>query len=189
MDCRRIRPLLDRVVEGEGDPVEAMRVAQHLGRCTACRILQARSRRLARILERGLPDLPVGEEFVRAVMSTLPEGPPPRSRQRGMKLALIAFPLLLGLLVAARGAAAVDGGAPGGFSLPQIGDGTLPGPEESGSLLTAVSALAALPLHGLRSVPLALPLALAGIVAAQALLATGLLLGLGCVVLQRRPGT
>jgi hypothetical protein len=42
-------------------------------------------------------DLPVGEDFVEAVMANLPQGPPPRRsrlRRRGLKLACLA--LLLG---------------------------------------------------------------------------------------------
>ena len=89
--CDGVRPLLSHVVEGELTPDEAMRVARHLSDCTACKIMLAREHRLAEMLERDLEDLPVGEEFVRSVMDTLPQGPPPRRRGRrgwrGLKLA------------------------------------------------------------------------------------------------------
>jgi anti-sigma factor RsiW len=97
-DCERTHPLLHRLAEGEATPEEAMRVARHLPDCTTCRIIQAREIRLADMLEAGLEDLPVGEEFVRGVMSRLPAGPPPRrnpGRRRGLKLAILAA-LLLG---------------------------------------------------------------------------------------------
>ncbi len=80
IDCERLRPILYRVPEGEASPEEAMRTAQHLSDCTACRILVARERRLAAMLERDLADpLQVGEDFVLSVMSSLPQGPPPSS--------------------------------------------------------------------------------------------------------------
>ena len=75
--CVSHAPLLSRVAEGEASPEEAMRAARHLSDCTACRINLARERRLAAILEDGLEDpLPVGEDFVRAVMDNLPAEPP-----------------------------------------------------------------------------------------------------------------
>jgi len=78
IDCERLRPILYRVPEGEASPEEAMRTARHLSDCTACRILVARERRLAAMLERDLADpLQVGEDFVLSVMSSLPQGPPP----------------------------------------------------------------------------------------------------------------
>jgi len=104
-DCARIRPLLDRVAEGEIGPDDAMAVARHTADCTACGILLARERRLAWMLEEELEDLPVGEGFVETVMSTLPDGPPPgageargagsrRRRWRGLKLACLLGGLL-----------------------------------------------------------------------------------------------
>jgi predicted anti-sigma-YlaC factor YlaD len=107
-DCKQIRPLLYSLIEQEAEPAEAIEVASHLANCTACKILLARKRRLARMLEEGLEDsLPVGDEFVRSVMATLPEGPPPEDRKtgrnRGFKLAGFAGLLLaLGQDAAAR---------------------------------------------------------------------------------------
>ena len=91
-DCEHIRPLLFPYIEREAEPAEAMLVAEHLAACTACKILIARKHRLARMLESGLEDrIPVGEEFVRSVMATLPEGPPPVAGKprdkRGLRLA------------------------------------------------------------------------------------------------------
>jgi anti-sigma factor RsiW len=106
-DCDPIRPLLYRVAEGEVTPDEAILVARHLPDCTACKILLARERRLARMLEEELDDLHVGEDFVESVMSTLPDGPPPalderskRRKWRGLKLAgLLGVSLTAGLSV------------------------------------------------------------------------------------------
>jgi len=83
--CRQLRPLLDRVVDGEATPDEALVSARHLPQCTACRIRLARARRLAEMLEQGLDDpLQVGEEFVQNVMARLPEHPPRKRRPRGL---------------------------------------------------------------------------------------------------------
>ena len=49
--CRSIRPILSRVIDGEVSPEDSLRVARHLPACTACRIVLARERRLARMLE------------------------------------------------------------------------------------------------------------------------------------------
>ncbi len=89
--CRRIVPSLYRVAEGEAAPDEALRVARHLGDCTACRIVLARVRRLAAMLDQGLDDPPaVGDEFVATVMDNLPQGPPPAARRRGRTRARLA---------------------------------------------------------------------------------------------------
>jgi len=91
--CDRVRPLLFRFHEGEASPEEAMLVARHLPDCTGCRILLARENRLAKVLAEEMDELPVGEDFVRSVMATLPNGPPPRTvtparrKLRGLKLA------------------------------------------------------------------------------------------------------
>jgi predicted anti-sigma-YlaC factor YlaD len=80
--CLEIRPLLARVADGEVSPEEAIRVGLHLPDCTGCRILLARERRLAAMLEQDLEDrLHVGEEFVKAVMAAVPEAPPARRRR------------------------------------------------------------------------------------------------------------
>ena len=81
--CEAIRPLLPRIADGEGTPDEAMCTARHLSDCTACRILLARERRLAEMLEEDLEDvLSVGDDFLRSVMDNLPQEPPPRPRRR-----------------------------------------------------------------------------------------------------------
>jgi len=89
--CDTIRPLLPRVADGEAGPAEAIQVGRHLPDCTACRILLARERRLASMLEEELEDsLPVGEDFLQGVMATLPLEPPPPVRnkpRRKLKLA------------------------------------------------------------------------------------------------------
>jgi len=72
------------MAEGELNPDEAMRGARHVSGCTPCRILLARERRLARMLEQGLGDpLHVGDEFVESVMARLPQEPPSRLRRSG----------------------------------------------------------------------------------------------------------
>jgi predicted anti-sigma-YlaC factor YlaD len=82
-DCLEIRPLLARVADGEASPEEAMRLGLHLPDCTGCRILLARERRLAAILEQGLEDrLHVGEDFLEAVMAAVPDAPPPRQQRQ-----------------------------------------------------------------------------------------------------------
>ncbi len=104
--CASLRPLLSRVAEGEAGPDEALRGARHLSGCTPCRIRLARERRLAALLEEGLDDpLPVGEDFVRSVMASLPAGPPPASRRvrrRRLELACLAGSLALAPLFAPR---------------------------------------------------------------------------------------
>ena len=91
LDCERVRPLLYPYIEREAEPAEAMLVAEHLTGCTACKILIARKRHLARMLESGLEDrIPVGEEFVRSVMATLPEGPPPAPKSRRKRHLMLA---------------------------------------------------------------------------------------------------
>jgi hypothetical protein len=99
-ECDALRPLLYRIDEGEATPDEAMRGARHLSRCTSCRILLARLRRMTDLLENGLTDeLVVGEEFVRAVMAELPHRPPapPRAprKLRALKLAGLVTVALL----------------------------------------------------------------------------------------------
>lgn len=134
-DCNQIRPLLYPYLEREAGPAEAMDVASHVSGCTACKILMARKRRLARMLEEGLEDsIPVGDDFVTSVMATLPEGPPPRTpapgRKRGLKLAVWAG-LLLALGQAGASRWPLLGSARPSLALPSIdvpaGEGTLNG--------------------------------------------------------------
>lgn len=122
--CSQIRPLLYHYLEREAGPAEAMDVASHLSDCTACKILLARKRRLARMLEEGLEDsIPVGDSFVHSVMATLPDGPPPRTPEskhgRGLKLAaLVGVLFTLGQTAAGRWPA--SGGAWPSLALPSI---------------------------------------------------------------------
>lgn len=115
--CDDIQRLLVRVHEGEATPDQAMHVARHLADCTACRIARAREKRLAEMLSSDLEDLAVGEDFVDAVMATLPRELPKRDRNasagrnwRGLKLASFAGFGMLSLLPGASGVA--------GFGLP-----------------------------------------------------------------------
>jgi predicted anti-sigma-YlaC factor YlaD len=124
LDCERIRPLLYTYIEREAEPAEAMLVAAHLSDCTACKILIARKRHLARMLESGLEDrIPVGEEFVRSVMATLPEGPPPAApksrRRRHLKLAG-TIAVLLGVAPAVAARFPGDAGMLLGLDLPGL---------------------------------------------------------------------
>lgn len=94
--CEAVRPGLSRVAEGEAAPREAMAAARHAMECTACKILLARERRLVEMLENDLPEVEVEDRFVAQVMARLPQGPPPRRRRRGLKIAgLAAFAGLL----------------------------------------------------------------------------------------------
>jgi anti-sigma factor RsiW len=115
--CEALRPLLFKVSEREISPKEAMRVARHLAGCTNCKILLARERRLARMLEVDLQDIPVGEDFFQSVMASLPKDPPPapvKKNRHGLKLAGFAGLIGAGTLFAARGS--WFSGRPGLFS-------------------------------------------------------------------------
>jgi len=118
-DCLELRPVLSRVAEGEACPEEALAAARHLEDCTACRIVLARERRLAQMLERELDDgVAVGEDFLREVMERLPEGPPPRRERRNRRGLTVA--MLAGLSALTAGAAAAwpaSQGAGGGSLL------------------------------------------------------------------------
>lgn len=97
--CRRLRSVLFRAAEGEADPDETLQAARHLADCTGCRILLARERRLARMLD-GLTDVvAVQESFPEGVMAALPEAPPASEREltlrRGLRLAVLAGTLAL----------------------------------------------------------------------------------------------
>jgi hypothetical protein len=105
--CRRLRPILFRLVEGEATPEEALLAGRHLPRCTGCRILLARERRLGSLLD-GVDDpLPVEADFLGKVMDAIPAGPPPGAdramsrRRRGLRLLGS-----LGVLILAAGLAA-----------------------------------------------------------------------------------
>jgi len=107
--CERARPLLVRSVEGELAPRAALRLARHVEACTACRILLARERRLAQVLD-GLDDVvPVDASFFDSVMASLPErpaaSPVPTRRERlrrGLRLAGLCAGLVAGGGLAAR---------------------------------------------------------------------------------------
>jgi len=106
--CESIRPLLFKIAEREISPREAMRTARHLAGCTACKILLARERRLAQMLEFDLQDIPVGEDFFQSVMNSIPEDPPPapdkkkRKSRHGIKLAGFAGLIGAGALLISR---------------------------------------------------------------------------------------
>jgi anti-sigma factor RsiW len=108
--CRAFEPLIHASVEGEILPAEALRVAHHLDRCTACRIVMARESRLAAMLDDLGDPIEVDESFFEEVMASLPERAPrpagaPRSRarfRRGLKLAGIMALATLGAGLAAR---------------------------------------------------------------------------------------
>jgi hypothetical protein len=108
--CDRARPLIVRSVEGELAPGSALRLARHVEACTACRILLARERRLAQVLD-GLDDVvPVDASFLDAVMASLPDRPsaagPALTRRerlrRGLRLAGLCAGLVAGGGLAAR---------------------------------------------------------------------------------------
>jgi hypothetical protein len=91
--CRRFRPILFRVAEGEASPRQAFQVARHLSHCTACRIVLNRESRLAGLLESLADSIPVEDSFLASVMRSLPPEPPAggtrsaASLRRGLKLA------------------------------------------------------------------------------------------------------
>jgi anti-sigma factor RsiW len=105
--CDRIRPWIARSVDGDLEPGEAFRLAEHLTTCTACRIVLARESRLASILG-GVDDpCSVDESFFESVMAQLPARPAvAESRKarwrRGLRLALWASVLVAGAALAAR---------------------------------------------------------------------------------------
>jgi len=100
------------------------------------------------MLERDLEDLPVGEEFVQAVMDNLPQEPPPRQRKRhghrGLRLAGFAGILGAGALIASR-IIALGGSGGARFSSPALDLESAPGTLEGllGLLRTALIALEA----------------------------------------------
>jgi len=100
-DCTHMRPLIDRVSEGEATPEEALALGRHLPECTICRILLAKAHRLNEMVD-GMGDpLDVDESFLQGVMDSLPDGPPRARRHlRIVKLLVTMSPL--GLLGAGR---------------------------------------------------------------------------------------
>lgn len=100
--CRRLRPLLFKIVEGESTPDEALAVGRHVHDCTVCRIVLARSRRLAKMVDAMGDPIEVDESFLTSVMATLPEHPasvdpaPARRGRLGLKLAGVAIALGFG---------------------------------------------------------------------------------------------
>ena len=108
--CDRIRPWIARSVDGDLEPGEAFRLAEHLTTCTACRIVLARESRLASILG-GVDDAcSVDESFFESVMAQLPDLPArpavEASRKarwrRGLRLALWGSVIAAGAGLAAR---------------------------------------------------------------------------------------
>ena len=170
--------MLYQYLEREAEPVEAMDVASHLSDCTACKILLARKRRLARMLEEGLEDsIPVGDDFVRSVMATLPDGPPPPTSKsehsRGLKLAALVG-LLLTLGQAAAGRWPVSGGARLSLALPNIDMPAGGGPFQGILEVARWTVLAVETLAG--GLPLELPLPGIGL-AVSAMMALTMLTG------------
>lgn len=121
--CGYIRGILPRAAEGDLSPGESLGLARHLPRCTGCRILLARERRLLALLD-GLEDpIPVEPSLTDRVMAELPDGPPPSRkallRKRGLKLAgFVGFAALTaGLLSKLEPARSGEAPLPG---LPQL---------------------------------------------------------------------
>ena len=138
VNCRRYGALLPRAMDDEIGAGESLKLARHLHDCTSCRILEARERRLAMMLDAFEDALPVDAGFTEGVMAALPEAPPEAPaghlahlRRRGLKLVALA-----GLI---------------GF-----GAGLFPG---TSAIRTGPSALPGLPrfsLEGMESIPEAL---------------------------------
>jgi len=188
--CDAIRSLLSHVAEGEVAPGEAMSVARHLADCTACKIVLARERRLARMLEQDLQDLPVGEEFVQSVMATLPQGPPPGERKgerrRGLRLAGFAGLLGAGALFVSQSLPTGLPGA-GGPGLPTL---DLESASQSLEGLTGLARLAVMALEAVASLPVdALRLDWAPALLAAAVSATTLAVGAGSALIALAAGT
>jgi anti-sigma factor RsiW len=177
--CSDIRPLLSHTAESEVTPEEAMRVARHLSDCTACKIVLARERRLAEMLEEDLVDLPVGDEFVESVMAVLPDDPPPRRGEqrgrRGLRLAGFAGILGVSVLTASRW---ITFGGTGGTTIqtPAFDFESLPGSLEG---LFGLIRLALIALESMVRIPLDIGMSLSGgmalapVAAAVAMIALG----------------
>jgi len=76
--CERMRRLVLRAVDGDVTPHEALRAARHMTRCTSCRILAARERRLADALAAIDDHVSVDESLLNRVMDALASSPLPR---------------------------------------------------------------------------------------------------------------
>ena len=103
--------------------MESLRLAQHVPRCTSCRILMARERRLKEMLDRIEDSLEVDGAFAQRVMNALPEGRPAlrpaHSKRRGLAIAGLVGAGALGAAIGSRlaGTGSADGPLPG---LPRI---------------------------------------------------------------------
>ncbi len=128
--CAALAPVLSRLAEGEASPEESLRIARHLPDCTSCRIVLARERRLAGMLEAMADPIAADDGLLRGVMASLPDGPPPAIarivRRHGLKIAGVAGAVGLACLLGMRVAhVALEGsGLP---LLPRMGlEGTAP---------------------------------------------------------------
>jgi predicted anti-sigma-YlaC factor YlaD len=190
--CRRLRPALLRVADGDAAPAESLRVARHVASCTACRIVVHRERRLRAVLD-GLEDAPADAAFLDRVMEALPSTPPPPPigvearrlawlRRRRSRL------LGIGILLAGSGAAAAHaiGSAfwGGGTGLPQLSQLAENG-SALGALVLALLTTAGSAVPGAFEMPhVAIP---AGVAAAASLSLAGVLaLGAAAVLSLRR---
>ena len=108
--CRGVQAWIVRSVDGDLEPVEALRLARHLATCTACRIVHAKEARLAEMLDADDDAFAVDESFFQAVMASLPERPlkpaadvSRRARwRRGLRLASMGSLAALAMGLAAR---------------------------------------------------------------------------------------
>jgi hypothetical protein len=82
-ECLDMRPLIDRISEGEATPEEALTLGRHLPGCTVCRILLAKARRLNEMVDEIGEPLDVDESFLTDIMDSLPDGPPQETIQAG----------------------------------------------------------------------------------------------------------
>jgi len=98
--CSAIRRLLQRLTEAEVSPADTLHLARHIPSCTACRIVVAREKRLAKMLESIEDPLPVDADFARRVMDALPAEAPAtsavRARRRGLAIAGLGALAVLG---------------------------------------------------------------------------------------------
>ena len=177
--CSDVRPLLSHTAESEVTPEEAMRVARHLADCTACKIVLARERRLAEMLEQDLVDLPVGDEFVESVMAVLPDDPPPRRHdrrgRRGLRLAGFTGFVGAGVLIASR---LISFGGLGGSTIqsPVLDFESVPGSLEG---LFGLVRMALVALESVARVPLDAGMSLSGSLALMPVAAAAAMIALG----------